>query len=51
MANDAHSGEITNESNKMKWLARFGVGAFAFFFIKGMLWLIVPALLLWWGTK
>ena len=32
-----------------KWLARFGVAGFLFFFIKGMLWLIVPALLIWLG--
>lgn len=26
------------------WLKRFGVAGFLFFFIKGLLWLIVPAL-------
>ncbi len=25
------------------WLKRFGVAGFAFFFIKGMLWLTIPA--------
>lgn len=28
-----------------KWIKRFGVAGFLFFFIKGMLWLIVPALI------
>jgi hypothetical protein len=28
----------------MKWSKRFGTGAFLFFLIKGLLWLLVPAL-------
>lgn len=28
-----------------KWIKRFGVAGFLFFFIKGLLWLIVPALI------
>lgn len=28
------------------WLKRLGVAGFAFFFIKGMLWLLLPAALL-----
>lgn len=28
-----------------KWMKRFGVAGFLFFLIKGLLWLIVPALL------
>ena len=28
-----------------KWLRRLGAGAFLFFFIKGLLWLIVPAVI------
>jgi len=30
---------------KSRWLARVGVGGFAFFLIKGLLWLVVPALI------
>jgi hypothetical protein len=29
-----------------QWAARFGVGAFAFFLIKGLAWLTVPAVLM-----
>ena len=28
-----------------RWLKRLGVAGFLFFFIKGMLWLIIPAIL------
>lgn len=31
------------------WLTRLGVWGFAFFFIKGLLWLIVPAALVYFG--
>lgn len=34
-----------------KWIARFGVLGFAFFFIKGMAWLIVPAALAWMAAR
>ncbi|HSK72331.1 MAG TPA: hypothetical protein VK892_11580 [Pyrinomonadaceae bacterium] len=33
-----------------KWVKRFGVAGFLFFFIKGLLWLIVPAILIWLGV-
>lgn len=32
-----------------KWIKRFGFWGFMFFFIKGLLWLIVPAVLIWLG--
>ena len=32
-----------------KWIKRFGFAGFMFFFIKGLLWLIVPAILIWLG--
>lgn len=32
-----------------KWLKRFGVAGFMFFLIKGLLWIIVPAILIWLG--
>jgi hypothetical protein len=28
-----------------RWLKRFGLAGFLFFFFKGLLWLIVPALI------
>jgi hypothetical protein len=31
------------------WLKRIGVAAFLFFFIKGLLWLMVPAAIFIWG--
>jgi hypothetical protein len=31
------------------WLKRIGVAGFLFFLIKGLLWLIVPALLVFFG--
>jgi len=34
-----------------KWIKRFGVAGFLFFFIKGLLWLIVPAILIWLGVS
>lgn len=38
-------------ATKKKWLAYAGAGAFMFFLIKGLLWLVVPAALLWWGVR
>lgn len=32
------------------WLKRLGVAGFLFFFIKGMMWLIVPAAIVWWRS-
>lgn len=34
-----------------RWIARFGVFGFLFFFVKGMLWLTVPALIAWLGLR
>ncbi|MEM1044180.1 MAG: alanyl-tRNA synthetase [Bacteroidota bacterium] len=31
------------------WIKRFGVAGFLFFLIKGLLWLSLPALLVWLG--
>ena len=33
-----------------KWVKRLGIVGFLFFFIKGLLWLIVPAALVWWAA-
>jgi hypothetical protein len=32
-----------------KWIKRFGFAGFMFFLIKGLLWLIIPAILIWLG--
>lgn len=32
----------SGENKFVLWLKRFGVAGFLFFFIKGLLWLIVP---------
>ncbi len=34
-----------------KWIARFGLAGFIFFFVKGLAWLIVPALLAWMAAR
>lgn len=34
-----------------RWLQRFGAVGFAFFLIKGLLWLTVPALLAYLGYR
>lgn len=33
------------------WLERIGVLGFAFFLVKGLLWLTVPALLAYWAGQ
>jgi hypothetical protein len=35
----------------VSWLQRLGVAGFAFFLIKGLLWLTVPALLAYMGWR
>jgi hypothetical protein len=34
-----------------KWIARLGVAGFVFFLVKGILWLTVPAALVWLGVR
>lgn len=34
----------------ISWLKRAGLTGTVFFFIKGLLWIIVPALLAWFGS-
>ncbi len=46
MNNDEHK-----QSPVAKWAKRIGVWGIVFFTVKGLLWLIVPAVLVWWGTK
>jgi hypothetical protein len=33
-----------------RWSRRLGLAGFMFFFVKGLLWLAAPFLLVWWGT-
>jgi len=35
----------------VKWVKRFGVAGFLFFLIKGLLWLIVPALVAYFAVN
>jgi len=39
------------QSPVSKWVKRIGVWGIIFFTVKGLLWLIVPAVLVWYGTK
>ncbi len=39
------SKENKNPNIFAKWIKRFGVAGFMFFLVKGLLWLIVPALI------
>jgi len=41
--------EPENKSPLAKWMKRFGLVGFIFFFVKGLLWLTIPALLIWLG--
>jgi len=44
--------ENSNQPNLFaKWIKRFGVAGFMFFLVKGLLWLIVPAMLIWFGVS
>lgn len=44
--------EKTNQKSSFaRLLKRFGIAGFLFFFIKGLLWLIVPAVLIWFGIS
>ena len=36
-------------TRRREWLKRFGFWGFIFFLVKGLLWLIVPALVAYWS--
>jgi hypothetical protein len=36
--------------DRPNWLKRLGAATFLLFFAKGLLWLVVPALALWFGA-
>jgi hypothetical protein len=38
-------------SRTLRWGRRLGMAAFLFFFIKGLAWLIVPALIAAWALR
>lgn len=45
--------ELTSKApaeDRPKWLRRLGAATFLLFFVKGLLWLVVPALALWFGA-
>ena len=42
---DAMQDEPAKQNSALKWTKRFGLAAFLFFLIKGLLWLIVPAVI------
>ncbi len=50
-ASSAAQQECPIPKGARKWIKRFGVAGFMFFLIKGLLWLTVPAVLAWWGTR
>jgi hypothetical protein len=35
----------------VKWIKRLGFWGFLFFLVKGLLWLLVPALVAFWATS
>lgn len=47
---NAENNKEQKKSRVITWVKRLGIAGFLFFFIKGLLWLIVPAVLIWWGT-
>lgn len=52
---DAHrpptsdSPPVTRSAKRTTWLKRFGVAGFLFFLVKGLLWLMLPAALVFFG--
>jgi len=43
--------DTSNSSAADRWTKRVGIAAFLFFFIKGLLWLIVPAIVAYFALK
>ena len=43
--------EAKSKSTLARWIKRFGFAGFMFFLTKGLLWLIVPAVLIWLGIS
>ena len=47
----AQGEQQTKAGTAVKWAKRFGTGAFLFFLIKGLLWLLIPALIAYFSLK
>jgi hypothetical protein len=43
--------EDKKENKAVLWLKRIGVLGFLFFLVKGLLWLALPTLLVWFAAK
>jgi hypothetical protein len=50
MDEDKSKENLNRKNAKTKWLKRFGVLGFLFFLIKGLLWLIIPAVIYYFAT-
>jgi hypothetical protein len=37
--------------NVSKWIKRLGFWGFLFFLVKGLLWLLIPALIAFWASS
>lgn len=49
---EEHVKSPGKEPNRLAlWAKRLGVVGFAFFLIKGLMWLMLPAMLIWFGTS
>jgi len=46
-----HEQEERHDSSAARWSKRVGIGAFLFFLFKGLLWLIVPAIIAYCAMK
>ena len=42
---------VKDNSTAVKWTKRVGIAAFLFFLIKGLLWLIVPAVVAYFALR
>lgn len=45
------SNVVNEERGFVFWIKRLGVAGFMFFLVKGLLWLIVPALIAYFSTS
>jgi hypothetical protein len=43
--------DTSNSSAAERWTKRIGIAAFLFFFIKGLLWLVVPTIVAYFALK
>lgn len=45
------AADLAPDSRFKRVLKRFGIAGFLFFLIKGLLWLLIPAALAFWGQR